>query len=741
MGVAGLWPLIKAAGIHVDPKTITINNLHYDPGGGPGTGLSSSSVQQPVVSSSTVATVPAHQDIRDLAKKIFDDTWALFPLCQSISFHLDGADGYTKEQEHARRAKTRQQARHRAKVELDTLQSKFDAGRWISKSLPDRIYRDLRKAHRLSDAQKKAFGDAIKECDKAMQTAHAGPLTASRSDGPLPTATRATYFCQCSTEADTCIAFSCHPSGPTQQAPASPANDLRDETVIVTRDSDLIMYSEVQTVFRPNPKGSFFLRYRKKDVKEALDFSEDFQLMTLAIVCKNDYTSNFPGFGIKRNRNVIRDFDPAVVQARKEREAEERRRKAALKKSTSKGKSSRKRTRDASPTEVPAGTSTMVSSSSSVISVAVTTRKREASRKRKASPVDERWRTMTPRQYLSRYCEAVTESLKDERRVLPSRYERSLLAFAFLCTSLAGKKDDKVLLKAGRNIRQYEPRTIEEGDEEQEEIGPDQLGPPVEIDEPKLFQDLYNRYVQEMGRSRALPANPVSVSTLKTYNCSYRNHGRSRWRNPYEHIFPRVDSNGNASFLAGLEVADIGNCKERPDGPRQKQGGRKGQGMVKKNMAKRRKRKTKADAGTGRVKIYQQKAEIDPAKPTKESNVTAETTKRRQMVKDFVTITITAGSLLGNSQQCLSGAEAIAVNKRIQDCVATKLRLENDLYDIYAVCIDKFRQRTTAAAVLSSLVGPSLAGPSSLVGPSLAGPSSAGPPSAGLPSTPLSALL
>jgi len=373
MGIAGLWPLLKSAAVHVDSKAIAITDLHYDvmvcpyndfinsvvdkkslryksdpfqPSEGLGTGSLPSHSQQRATSSQTAAdlveeqgqfvavarAIPVHQAIKDLAKKIFDDTLDLFPQSQSITFHMDG---YTKESEHSRRAKKRKVARQHASNNLIALEKKFEGGKWTSKALPDKLYRDLRKTYRLSNAQKQAFCEVMEEYSRAR---------IDLSSDPLLNATRITRVCLCSTEADTCMAFCCLESDGSEEPPADLSDDLKDRTVVVTKDSDLIMYYEVKTVFRPNPAGSYFFRYRKDAVKQALEFTEDSQLTALAIVSKNDYSFNFAGFGLRRNGNIIRDFDPAVVKARQERQ-EERKKKAAERKNvTSKEKSAKKAT-------------------------------------------------------------------------------------------------------------------------------------------------------------------------------------------------------------------------------------------------------------------------------------------------------------------------------------------------------------------------------------------------------------
>ncbi|KAG0226138.1 hypothetical protein BGW41_004258, partial [Actinomortierella wolfii] len=91
----------------------------------------------------------------------------------------------------------------------------------------------------------------------------------------------------CATEADVAIAVDCQP-----------------QDVVVTTDSDLLVYTSVRTVFRPIRR-SRFLVYDKVSVVAAIGLT-DRQLLILGIVSKNDYTSNIPRFGVKSNYSLVK---------------------------------------------------------------------------------------------------------------------------------------------------------------------------------------------------------------------------------------------------------------------------------------------------------------------------------------------------------------------------------------------------------------------------------------------------
>ncbi|KAF9570266.1 Rad2 nuclease [Mortierella alpina] len=97
------------------------------------------------------------------------------------------------------------------------------------------------------------------------------------------------------TEADLAIALDCGP-----------------QDVVISKDSDMVVYKSINHICRPISKGRF-LDYDVQDVAEALGMSRQ-QLCVLGIVSRNDYNRNIPSLGSETNFKLVKeivDSDPA----------------------------------------------------------------------------------------------------------------------------------------------------------------------------------------------------------------------------------------------------------------------------------------------------------------------------------------------------------------------------------------------------------------------------------------------
>jgi hypothetical protein len=94
----------------------------------------------------------------------------------------------------------------------------------------------------------------------------------------------------CLSEADTAIAFECQP------------NDI-----VVSGDSDMLIYDTVETVWRPLSNGRFLV-YKLEEVLSHLELSRA-KLTTLGIVSKNDYTSNLAQLGVITNHKIVKSLE------------------------------------------------------------------------------------------------------------------------------------------------------------------------------------------------------------------------------------------------------------------------------------------------------------------------------------------------------------------------------------------------------------------------------------------------
>ncbi|KAG0073939.1 hypothetical protein BGZ93_004656, partial [Podila epicladia] len=88
------------------------------------------------------------------------------------------------------------------------------------------------------------------------------------------------------------------------------AADCEEEDVVVTGDSDLLIYKSVPAVWRPmgGGKSRRYWLYNKAAVLDALDVTST-QLVALAVISGNDYTRNIPTLGIETNRKLIKKLE------------------------------------------------------------------------------------------------------------------------------------------------------------------------------------------------------------------------------------------------------------------------------------------------------------------------------------------------------------------------------------------------------------------------------------------------
>ncbi|KAF9983366.1 hypothetical protein BGZ65_001873, partial [Modicella reniformis] len=85
------------------------------------------------------------------------------------------------------------------------------------------------------------------------------------------------------------------------------AKDVQAGDVVLSQDSDFIVYPSVETVWRPISKGRFLV-YKIPDILTTLEITRT-QLTTLGFVSSNDYNSNIPTLGCSTNSSIIRSLD------------------------------------------------------------------------------------------------------------------------------------------------------------------------------------------------------------------------------------------------------------------------------------------------------------------------------------------------------------------------------------------------------------------------------------------------
>jgi len=94
---------------------------------------------------------------------------------------------------------------------------------------------------------------------------------------------------ECPSEADIAIAVDCQPAD-----------------VVVSADSDMLLYDSIRTIWRPLSRGRFLV-YEVPDLLNYLGISRQ-KLTVLGIVSKNDYTTNLSRMGVATNFKIVKSL-------------------------------------------------------------------------------------------------------------------------------------------------------------------------------------------------------------------------------------------------------------------------------------------------------------------------------------------------------------------------------------------------------------------------------------------------
>ncbi|KAF9979692.1 hypothetical protein BGZ65_006168, partial [Modicella reniformis] len=82
-----------------------------------------------------------------------------------------------------------------------------------------------------------------------------------------------------------------------------------DESVVITRDSDLICFDRVSMVAMPMGQKREFMLFHKRELLEHLELPSAHHLLLAAVVTSNDYGKGLYRCGIKTNINHVRHLD------------------------------------------------------------------------------------------------------------------------------------------------------------------------------------------------------------------------------------------------------------------------------------------------------------------------------------------------------------------------------------------------------------------------------------------------
>ncbi|KAF9993493.1 hypothetical protein BGZ80_008129, partial [Entomortierella chlamydospora] len=197
----------------------------------------------------------------------------VFGAFANIRIHIDGLRCSEKVLAYAERDEKRLQASKRLDILLPRMIARSNEGKWSSRSLIKEIKSNLRQLFTFSKKEKDAFETALKS--------------------------KFPNVCRCKTEADLCIGIECTANA---------------DCYVVSGDSDLLVYQNVEKVLRPIPKRHHeFALYEKDDILDALDLPSATHLLLYGIISDNDYSKNVRNLGLSRNADIVAGITEASV--------------------------------------------------------------------------------------------------------------------------------------------------------------------------------------------------------------------------------------------------------------------------------------------------------------------------------------------------------------------------------------------------------------------------------------------
>ncbi|KAF9404254.1 hypothetical protein BGZ76_007034, partial [Entomortierella beljakovae] len=175
--------------------------------------------------------------------------------------YLDGKPSSEKHETQIRREEIRSNALRLATIHYESLEKRVENNQRVHKPHFIKISKNLRKAFYWSLDARESFRVYMIE--------------------------RGWNIKMCPFEADLAMAADCKP------------NDI-----VVSKDSDMLMYQNICTIWRPMSKSKMLI-YDIPDVLAALGVNR-LQLTLLGIVSKNDYSSNIPSLGCELNFGIVK---------------------------------------------------------------------------------------------------------------------------------------------------------------------------------------------------------------------------------------------------------------------------------------------------------------------------------------------------------------------------------------------------------------------------------------------------
>ncbi|KAK5816265.1 hypothetical protein F5H01DRAFT_202893 [Linnemannia elongata] len=202
----------------------------------------------------------------DVAHRMLEEEVRRYGSSLDMSLYIDGYQAVEKSYTAAERERVRDRALERTTTALDTLDSRLDNGLRISKHHFVDVRSSLASSFYWSRESRSGFAQYMQNAGWTVKLAD--------------------------TEADLAIAI-----------------DAQPDDIVISRDSDMMAYTSIRTLWRPISRG-LILVYNVPDLLKALGVSRS-QLTALAAVSRNDYNKNIHSLGPATNFSIIKSIDRA----------------------------------------------------------------------------------------------------------------------------------------------------------------------------------------------------------------------------------------------------------------------------------------------------------------------------------------------------------------------------------------------------------------------------------------------
>ncbi|KAI8355363.1 hypothetical protein B0O80DRAFT_497756 [Mortierella sp. GBAus27b] len=248
MGVKDLWKTIRDKGY--EPSETTV-----EPEGKVLIDLQGAFFSNIITAYSSKPKEAAHATIAAKLRQ--------FARTSSAVVCIDGDRAQEKSATNKERDETRRKALGKAEASIRRFKDRVDIGLGIRKQHHQDIRKHLRNAFTWSSTTKNELATYLR--DQGWRVV------------------------QCDLEADTAI-----------------ARDCTNNDVVLTRDSDAIVYQSIPAIWRP--VGRKTLVYDKERLLSTLGLTRQ-QITTLGIVSRNDYNRNIPTLGSATNLKLVKNLE------------------------------------------------------------------------------------------------------------------------------------------------------------------------------------------------------------------------------------------------------------------------------------------------------------------------------------------------------------------------------------------------------------------------------------------------